>query len=86
MERRKVHSPHALQVHRPDLDHSLLLLGFEDAIAAAARHLGHVQELSAIDHMVVWYCVRRYNRACPVAVCHISSEGTYLHAGPRRSR
>jgi hypothetical protein len=53
VERRKVHSPHALQVHRPDLDHSLLLLGFEDAIAAAARHLGHVQELSAIDHMVV---------------------------------
>jgi hypothetical protein len=41
-------------MHGPDLDYSFLLLGFEDPVAAAPRHLCYVQELGAVDHVVVW--------------------------------
>jgi hypothetical protein len=57
-------------VHRPDLHDGLLLLGLEDAIATAPGHLGHVQKLGAVDHVVIWSeMVRRDNN---IRLCNVS--------------
>lgn len=46
-------NPHTFQVHRSDLDNMPNLLQLQDTVTATTRHLGHVQELGAVDHVVV---------------------------------
>ncbi|KAI3481787.1 hypothetical protein L1887_55634 [Cichorium endivia] len=45
--------PDTFEVHGADLDDDALLLVLEDAVTLAARHAAHVQELGAVDHVVV---------------------------------
>lgn len=46
--------PHAFEMHRSDFHYVLLLLTLEDSITAASCHTNHIQELSAIDHVVIF--------------------------------
>ena len=63
MERRKVKEdlPDAFQVHGPYLYYVLLFLGLEDAVSATSCHACDVEELGAIDHMVVYPSTHQYN-------------------------
>lgn len=45
--------PNSLKMHGSDLDHMSNLLALQDTVAATSGHTGHVEELGAIDHVVV---------------------------------
>ena len=45
--------PNTLEMHRADLDHVPGLFGLQDPVTAASGHPGDVQQLSAVDHVVV---------------------------------
>ena len=47
-------SPDAFQVHGSNLHHVSCLLALQDAITASASHAGNIQQLRAIDHVVVF--------------------------------
>ena len=47
-------TPDTFEVHRADLDDMSGLLALQDTITAASRHARHIEQLSAIDHMVVF--------------------------------
>ena len=45
--------PDALQMHGSDFDNLLMFLRLENSITSASCHAHYVQQLSAIDHVVV---------------------------------
>lgn len=47
------HLPDTLEVHWANLDHVASLLALQDAIAATTGHASDVEELRAIDHVIV---------------------------------
>lgn len=49
-----VGNPNALEVHGADLDNVAHFFALENAVAAATRHPGHVEQLGAVDHVVVF--------------------------------
>ncbi len=46
--------PDSFQMHWADLDHVLLLLTLENAVTSASCHTSNVEELGAVDHVVVY--------------------------------
>lgn len=56
-QRELEYSPDALQVHRPNLHHMSHLLALEDAISPAPSHARNIQELGAIDHVIICVCI-----------------------------
>lgn len=48
--------PDAFEVHWADLDYVLQLLALEDAVSSSAGHACYVEELGAVDHMVIFLC------------------------------
>jgi hypothetical protein len=48
-----LNSPDALQMHRANLDDMAILLALQDTISSPARHSGHIQQLSTVDHSIV---------------------------------
>lgn len=46
--------PDTLQVHWSYLHYMLLLLTLQDSISAASSHACDVEELGAVDHMVIY--------------------------------
>jgi hypothetical protein len=53
--------PDAFQVHGPYLYYMLLFLGLEDTVSATSCHACDVEELGAIDHVVVYPSTHQYN-------------------------
>lgn len=47
------HLPHALEMHWANLDHMSDLLALENTISPTTGHAGDIEELGAIDHVVV---------------------------------
>ena len=47
-------TPDTFEVHRADLDDMSGLLALQDTITAASRHARHIEQLSAVDHVVVF--------------------------------
>lgn len=45
--------PNTLEMHRADLDYVPRLLGLQDPVTTASGHLGHVQQLGSVDHVVI---------------------------------
>jgi len=54
VQRSVASSPNALEMHGAYFDHGASLLTLEDAVTSTAGHASHVQELGAVDHMIVW--------------------------------
>lgn len=52
-QQRRVDIPNALEVHGANLDDMADFFTLEDAVSTAAGHSGHVEQLGAIDHVVV---------------------------------
>jgi hypothetical protein len=46
--------PNTLQVHRSDFHHMADFLAFENAITSTPSHAGDVEQLRAIDHVIIW--------------------------------
>ena len=53
-ERRGRDIPNTFQMHRPNLNHLFLLLRLEDSVSATSSHADYIEELGAVDHMVVY--------------------------------
>ena len=49
----RVDLPNTLQVHRSDLDNMSDFLAFQDAITPASGHASHIEQLCAINHVIV---------------------------------
>jgi hypothetical protein len=45
--------PNALQVHGSDFHHVTNFLALENTITSPSSHAGHVEQLRAVDHMVI---------------------------------
>ena len=45
--------PNALQVHRANFDDIACLFTLENSVASATSHTSNIQELGAIDHVVI---------------------------------
>lgn len=56
-QRRLEYSPDALQMHRPNLHHMPHFLALENSISPAPSHARNIQELSAIDHVIICLCI-----------------------------
>lgn len=48
--------PDALEMHGPDLDDVADLLAFENAVSTSSGHSSDVEQLGAVDHVVVCPC------------------------------
>jgi hypothetical protein len=46
-------NPDTLQVHRTNLDNVACLLALENTITSTSRHAGNIEELGAVDHVIV---------------------------------
>jgi hypothetical protein len=46
--------PHSLQVHRANLHNMADLLALEDTVPTTSSHTSHVEQLGAVDHVVVY--------------------------------
>lgn len=47
-------NPDTFQMHWTNLDDMLLLLALEDTVTSASGHASNIQELGAIDHVVIF--------------------------------
>lgn len=45
--------PHALQVHRTNLDHMTDLFTLQDTVTTTASHTSDIEQLGTVDHMVI---------------------------------
>lgn len=45
--------PYALEVHGTNLDHVSGLFALEDTVSASSRHACYVEQLCAIDHVII---------------------------------
>jgi hypothetical protein len=50
----QMYSPNTLQMHRPDLDNMPGLLALQNSIPASTGHSCYVEQLRAVDHVVVY--------------------------------
>ena len=46
--------PNTLQVHRPNFHHVSDFLAFENAVSPPPSHAGNIEQLGAINHMIIW--------------------------------
>lgn len=77
--------PNTLEMHRPNLDHVPRLLALENTIATTARHSSDVQELGAVNHVVVFtpshtHAIRLDLEAQAAFIFPESSGDSRLHA------
>jgi len=49
----KDYIPHALQMHRANLNHMANFLALQDAIPSASSHASDIEELGPVDHVIV---------------------------------
>lgn len=46
--------PNTFEVHGSDFNNVTNFLALENTITSPASHAGHIEQLRAVDHMVIW--------------------------------
>lgn len=49
-----LHIPHAFQMHRANFHNMPNLFTLQNAVAATTGHSGDIQELRAVDHVIIY--------------------------------